>query len=206
MAHVVVERELHVHVHDAAVGHQERVVGPARVAERRLLAVVDAFEQTREPQHVLGHALAPLAARLGARERLAQLLGVLGERGDALVLAPQLVAELAVGLALAAVERAHELAHLVELAGHRHELLVDQRLLAVELGSGAEPLLLEHGPVRLEQATERLVGGVALLVGEAGDLLGERPMDRSVGSGAGGAAGAGRRAIATAAMRRRPHS
>ena len=111
---------------------------------------------------------------------LAELLGVLGERGDALVLAPQLVAQLAVGLALAAVELAHELGDLVELAGHGDELLVDQRLLAVELGAGAHPFLLEERLVRLEQAVERLVVGVALLVGEAGDLLGER---RQIGVG-----------------------
>ena len=36
------------------------------------------------------------------------------------------------------------------------------------------PLLLEERPVGLEQAAERLVVGVALLVGEAGDLLGQR--------------------------------
>ena len=99
---------------------------------------------------------------------------MLGQRGDALVLAPQLVAELAVGLALAAVELAHELGHLVELAGHGDELLVDQRLLAVELGARAHPLLLEERLVGLEQPVEGLVVGVALLVGEARHLLGQR--------------------------------
>ena len=81
-------------------------------------------------------------------------------------------------------------AHLVELAGHRDELLVDQRLLAVELGARPHALLLEERLVRFEQAIERLVVGVALLVGEAGDLLGERTDRvgggaRSTGSGAG---------------------
>ena len=33
-AHVVVERELHVHVHDEAVRQQERVVGPAAGSRR----------------------------------------------------------------------------------------------------------------------------------------------------------------------------
>ena len=63
---------------------------------------------------------------------------------------------------------------------------------------GAHPLLLEERPVGLEQAAERLVVGVALLVGEAGDLLGERARSgRPAGAGAG--SGAGRRASTSAA-------
>ena len=105
---------------------------------------------------------------------------MLRQRRDALVLPAQLVAQLAVGHALAAVEPADELGHLVELAGHGDELLVDQRLLAVELRAGAHPLLLEDRPVRVEEAAERLVERAALLVGQAGDLLGQR-RDRVVG-------------------------
>ena len=120
---------------------------------------------------------------------------------DALVLAAQLVAELAVGLALAALDLAHELGDLVELAGHRDELLVDQRLLAVELGPGADALLFEQGAVGLEQPVERLVVRVALLVGEARDLLGQR-RDR-VGRRLGQRRGR-RRSAATASAARRP--
>ena len=61
-ADVVLERELHVHVHAQAVGQQEREVGdPPAARDRGLLAVVDALDQAREPEHVLGHALTPLA-------------------------------------------------------------------------------------------------------------------------------------------------
>ena len=62
--------------------------------------------------------------------------------------------------------------------------------LPVELGAGPHPLLFEEGPVRLEEAVERLVVGVALLVGEAGDLLGERARS---GPTAGAGCGTGRR-------------
>jgi len=79
----------------------------------------------------------------GTIQRLPQRLGVLRQRREAFVLAPQLVAELAVGLALATIELAHQLGHLVELTGHGDELLIDQRLLAVELGSGPDPFLFE---------------------------------------------------------------
>ena len=124
--------------------------------------------QSGEPQHVLGHALAPLAASFGARECLAELLRVLVERGDAFVLATQLVAELAVRFALPTLDLTHELGHLVELAGHGDELLVDQRLLPVELGARAHAFLLERRLVGLEEPAQRLVVGVALLVGQAG--------------------------------------
>ena len=67
VADVVVERELHVHVHDEPVGQEERVVGPTGTGERRLLAIVDAFEEARELQHVFGHPLAPLAAHASWR-------------------------------------------------------------------------------------------------------------------------------------------
>ena len=144
-------------MHEQTVREQERVVGPARARERRLLAVVHAFEEAGELQHVLGHPLTPLAAHPGARERLAQLVRVLRERVQPFVLAPQLVRELAERLVPIVFELAHELADLAELARHRDELLVDQALLAVELRRRAQALLFEQGPVRVEQARDELV-------------------------------------------------
>ena len=44
--------------------------------DRGLLLVVDVLDEAGEPQHVFGHALAPLAPRLAAGERLAQALVV----------------------------------------------------------------------------------------------------------------------------------
>ena len=68
------------------------------------------------------------------------------------------------------LELAHELADLAELAGHRDELLVDQRLLAVELGGGAATLLVEQRAVRLEQPVQQRLADAALLVGEVAQL------------------------------------
>ena len=70
---VVVERELHVHVQGLALRQQERVVGDAaRSRDGLVAAVVDAVDEAGEAEHVFGHALPPLPARGGARERLAQ--------------------------------------------------------------------------------------------------------------------------------------
>ena len=73
-----------------------------------------------------------------------------------LVLALELVRERAERLVAIVLELAHELADLAELAGHRHELLVDEALLAVELGRGPQPFLFEQRPVRFEQAGDEL--------------------------------------------------
>ena len=143
-------------MHHEPVGEEERVVGPARAGECRLLAIVDALEETGELQHIFRHAFAPLATHPGAGERLAQLMGVLGEGVQSLVLAPELVRELAERLVAIMLERAHEVADLAELARHRHELLIDQALLAVELRSGPQPFLVEQRPVGVEQAREEL--------------------------------------------------
>ena len=124
-------------MHDEPVGEEERVVGPARTRERGLLAVVDALQEAGELQHVFGHPFAPLPPDPRAGERLAQLMGVLGECVQTLVLAPELVGELAERSVAVVLELAHEVADLAELAGHRHELLVDEALLAVELRRGA---------------------------------------------------------------------
>ena len=162
VAHVVVERELHVHVHDQAVREEEGVVGPARARERRLLAVVDALEEPGELQNVLRHPLAPLPTRARVGERLPQLLCVFGERVQAGVLALQLVGELTERLVPIVFQLAYEVADLAELAGHRDELLVDEALLAVQLRRGAQPFLFHQRAVRVQQASQQLarVGGL----------------------------------------------
>jgi hypothetical protein len=139
-------------VHHEPVRQQERVVGtPTRLGQRRLPAVVHPFEEAAQPEHVLGHAFTPLAPGLLARERFAQLSCVLAERVQPFVLALQLVRELAERAATVRVEAAHELADLAELGRHHAELLVDERLLAVELGGGAAPFVVEMARARLVQ-------------------------------------------------------
>ena len=93
VAQVRRQRELDVHVQDVALGQVERVVGPARAAvDLGLLAVVDVLGEPGEAQHVLGHALAPLAASLRVGQRLAQHARRVGERaGDLGVRAQRLV-------------------------------------------------------------------------------------------------------------------
>ena len=81
VAEVVVDGELHVHVQDPAAGQQEREVGDGARRRGRLLAVADALDQAGGPQHVVGHALAPLAPRRGVGQRLAQRLGGVGQAG-----------------------------------------------------------------------------------------------------------------------------
>jgi catechol 2,3-dioxygenase-like lactoylglutathione lyase family enzyme len=69
---VVGERELDVHVQLQVAGQQEGDVGARSVAQRALGHVVDARLEPRCGEHVLGHALAPLAPGLRAGQRLAQ--------------------------------------------------------------------------------------------------------------------------------------
>ncbi len=124
---VVVERELHVHVHDEVVREEEREVGDAVAAHGgALLPVVHVLDEVGEAQDVLGHALAPPAAGLRAREHLAEALGRVQQVRESLALLRQLLAELAELPVAVGLEDAHEVAHFVEPPGHRLELLVDQ--------------------------------------------------------------------------------
>ncbi len=63
-AEVVVDRELHVHVHHVALGKLEGVVGQPAPGDLGLLHVVHAFDEAAQLEHVLGHAFAPLPACL----------------------------------------------------------------------------------------------------------------------------------------------
>ena len=160
VAHVVVQRELHVHVQRQPLRQQEGVVGDAaRARDRVALAVVDAVDEAGEPQHVFRHALAPLAPSRRARERFAERLRGLGE--DLRVPAGflELRRELTGVLLALALDLVDETGELGEVAAHPVQLLVDQRLLAVEL-LGAEPALGgEHLLVGAHELRDRGLGG-----------------------------------------------
>ena len=108
VAQVVVERELDVHVEREPVGQQEREVGDPGL-DGVLLAVVDALHEPVETEDVVGHALAPLTARLGARERLSQALRRLCEHRQLLVRVLDRARELAELQLAVALQLAHEL-------------------------------------------------------------------------------------------------
>ena len=82
---------------------------PPEPGDRLVPAVVDAVDEAGEAQHVFGHALAPLAARGGARQRLAERLRGVGEDLGVAARLLQLRGELAdvlLALALDLVDRA----------------------------------------------------------------------------------------------------
>ena len=127
VAQVVVERELHVHVeHDAAREHEREVGDAGAAGDRGLLAVLDALDEAGELQHVLGHPLAPLAAGLAARQRLAQALGGLGQLGDAFALLAQDAGEHVELRAALVLELLEQVGDPPELVVHRLEPGVDE--------------------------------------------------------------------------------
>ncbi len=80
IAQVAGHRELDVHVQLVPLGQREREVGPPGCpVELGLLDVVDVLDEAGQPQHVLGHPLAPLAAGRGTGHRLAQRPRRLGQ-------------------------------------------------------------------------------------------------------------------------------
>ena len=74
LGEVAVDGELHVHELHVLVRQEEREVrdDPALTGDRRALRLVDLRQQACEAQHVVGHALAPLAAGVGVRQGLVQ--------------------------------------------------------------------------------------------------------------------------------------
>ena len=202
VAEVVVDRELHVHVEHAAAGQQEGDVGDGAAGDARLLAVGDALDHAGEAQHVVGHALAPLAAGLGAGEGLAQVAGGLGEgpRGRGGLLQPG--QQLAVLLGALLLQRADHVAEPLELRGEPLDPLLEGGGAQVELagaaghrvaqllaghlgghvGGGGDRVLALHAQAGLE------LGG---LLGQEGGLLLEGGGDPLVGGEAPGAGGPG---------------
>ena len=105
------------------VGQQEGEIRAGPTLDRSLLSVVDALAHAGRAQDILGHALPPLAAGLGAGERLAQVLGGLGEN----LLLPgrrfKRLDELAVLLGALLLQLPDEVAQLGELGAHRLDLM-----------------------------------------------------------------------------------
>ena len=168
---VVVERELHVHVEDGVLGQEEREVGDARaLRDGLLLAVLDAFHEPGEAQHVLGHALAPLAPGLAAGKRLAQALRggrQLGDTGPLLRQCPRELLDLG---APAGLELPDEGGDLVQLAAHVPELRLDEIALGRQRLAGTRPLPFDERAVRLDQVPQRRL---LLLGGALGDPIGD---------------------------------
>ena len=104
---------------------QEREVGDGAAGDRPLLAVVDALEQPGEAQDVVGHALAPLAPRLRAGERLPQRLGGAGQLGRRPQRVAQTLHQLAVLCGTITLEAADQVADPRQLVAHRREPLPD---------------------------------------------------------------------------------
>ena len=175
VAQVRRQRELDVHVQHVALGQVERVVRPARAAaDLGLLAVVDVLGEPGEAQHVLGHPLAPLAAGLRVRQRLAEHARRVGERAGDLGV------------------RAQRLVDLPEALGAGRAQLGDQRAEPLQLGAHLRPHLVEAGvdDVLLRRQVGLHVGGhgrgraAELLAVEHGGLL-ERGAHRGIALGAG---------------------
>ena len=171
-AQVVVERELHVHVEHDAARQEEREVRDAPAAfDRDLLAVLDALDEAGEREHVLGHALAPLAAGLRARQRLAQALRRAGELREPVPLLAHDALEHVELRAALLLELGQQLGDAPELAAHRLQLRVDDLALAVELRGRPLALARHERAVRVEQLRHR---GLALLRGREPRLARDR--------------------------------
>ena len=191
VAQVGRQRELDVHVEDVALRHGERVVGQgASALHRRLLLVVDVLDEPGQAEHVLGHALAPLAPGLGVGQRLPQALRAGREGLGDLGLGAQRLVHLAELLGVALAQLPDEVPeplhlrpqlglHLVQ-PGVDHVLLGRERVLA---GGevGAQLLLLAQAGLVHELA---VVGGdlLQLLALQHGRLL-QRGLDGGVALG-----------------------
>ena len=203
VAQVVVDRELHVHVQHAAAGQQERDVGDRAAGDARLLAVADALDHAGEAQHVVGHALAPLAAGLRAGEGLAQVAGGLGERSGGRLASLRPESSCAVLLGAVAVEpgrprrraarpgtsspRPASRRRSLRRSSWRVPLVIESpsfspASLAAMSAAERDRVLALHAEARLE------LGG---LLGEQGGLLLEGGGDPLVGGVPAGAGGAG---------------
>ena len=186
----------------AAAGHEERDVGDLAAGDARLLPVADALDHAGVAQHVVGHALAPLAAGLGAGEGLAQVAGGLGERSGGGLRLLEAGDHRAVLRGAVAVEPGDHVAEPLHLghqpvdallegiaaqveqagaAGHRVAQLLPGQL-GGHVGGRAHGVLALHAEARLE------LGG---LLGEQGGLLLEGGGDPLVGGLPAGTGGTG---------------
>ena len=136
---------------------QEREVGDGAARDRALLAVADALEHAGGAQHVVGHALAPLTARLGTGERGAQRLRRAGELVGRAQRLAQSLHELAVLRGAVTLQRTDEIADPRQLVAHRRQPFADdvavQRHLArARLGTHAE-LIAGDGDHAVDRGT-----------------------------------------------------
>ena len=121
VADVVVERELHVHVQLAVPRHEKGEVGDTAL-HGPLAAVVDVLREPGQAQHVLRHALTPLATSPAVGQRLAQCLGRLGQRGSLFAGLAQPAGQLAELRGPVPLQLLHESADLPDALGHDGEL------------------------------------------------------------------------------------
>ena len=165
-AEVVVERELDVHVDDVTAGQVEGVVRPAAGSERRLLLVVDPFDEARRAQDVFGHPLAPLTARLGRGEGTLEMAGGLGERGGRLEGLLETSRELARLAGAVLLEVADEGRHPLELELHAFDLAGDDIALRAERDPTGFQVIAELGAGDGEHVVERGLEHLAPLVAD----------------------------------------
>ena len=174
VAQVVVDRELHVHVEHPAARQQEREVGDGARRGGGLLAVADALDEAGRPQHVIGHALAPLAPGPGVGQRLAERLGRVGQPGADLGHLGEARLDPAALLGPLALERRHQLGDPAELDPHVAHVLFD--------GGGPQRHLVGE---RAAELAHPLLEGVLAgrEVARAGICLGAEPLARHLDHG-----------------------
>jgi len=185
-ADVVVEGELDVHVTDLAGGQEEGEIGDSPAVGPPLLAVVHPVDHPRQLQDVVGHALTPLAPRLGARQRLPELVSGLGQGRRLLAGGPELTGQVTEFLLTVALEAAHELDGAGQLSPDLSQLAVDELLLGVELPGLRRPMrsqaLVGHGDHVVDRGRPVVLGAQGHLGHEAagqGSLVPEHAGDHA---------------------------
>ena len=167
-----------------------------------LLPVADALDHAGVAQHVVGHALAPLAAGLGAGEGLAQVAGGLGERSGGGLRLLEAGEHRAVLRGAVAVEPGHHVAEPLHLGHQPVDALLEGVAAQVEQAGAARHRVAQllarqlgghvggraHGVLALHAEAGLELGG---LLGEQGRLLLEGGGDPLVGGLPAGTGGTG---------------
>ena len=162
-ADVVVDRELDVHVQHPALREQEGHVGDAAAGHARLAPVVDALDEPGHAQHVVGHALAPLAPGLRVGQHLAQAVGGLGQVARLLGGLGEPGGELAVLGRSLLLETGDQIGDPVETFGEpgreAGDLVLDHLVAQVELLVGGGGLGAELVGGHAQHQVDGLLGG-----------------------------------------------